>query len=118
LGRAGEELAAQALVGDGYTILARNWRCSAGEIDIVAQDGDTLVVAEVRTRRGDAFGTPEESLTLRKQAKLAELGQTYVQEAGWDGPWRIDLVAVQLDFRGQLARLEVIRDAVDGIRAL
>lgn len=114
LGRLGEKMAAQALAAAGRTIVARNWRCTAGEIDIVAQDGDTLVVVEVRTRRGDAYGTPEESMTPPKQAKLVELGQTYVQETDWAGPWRIDVVAVQLNRRGRLERLEVIENAVEG----
>ena len=114
LGRRGEQLAAQALAARGITIVARNWRCAAGEIDIVARDGDTLVVVEVRTRRGEAYGTPEESMIPRKRAKLVELGETYVQETDWDGPWRIDVVAVQLNRHGQVERLEVIEDAVEG----
>ncbi|MDH7486116.1 MAG: YraN family protein [Anaerolineae bacterium] len=114
LGQVGERLAAEALAARGYAILARNWRCPAGEIDIVARDGDTLVMVEVRTRRGEAFGTPEESVTPAKQARLVELGQTYVQERGWDGPWRIDVVAVQFSPAGRLERLTVIPNAVEG----
>ena len=114
LGRRGEQMAARAVAAAGATILARNWRCAAGEIDILARDGDTLVVVEVRTRWGTAYGTPEESLTAPKQAKLVELGQAYVQEIDWGGPWRIDLVAVQFNSAGGLERLEVIRDAVEG----
>lgn len=112
LGQLGERLAEQALTAQSYTILERNWRCPAGEIDIVARDGEDLVVVEVRTRRGTLYGTPEDSLTATKQIKLVELGQTYVQEAEWDGPWRIDVVAIQMDRRGQLERLTLIKDAV------
>ncbi len=54
LGRYGEDVAARHLVDDGLVLLARNWRCAEGEIDIVARDGDVLVVCEVKTRRGDA----------------------------------------------------------------
>ena len=114
LGRLGERLAEQALTAQSYTIIEHNWRCPTGEIDIVARDGEHLVMVEVRTRRGTAYGTPEESLTPIKQAKLVELGQTYVQEVDWNGPWRIDLVAVQMGYRGQLERLTLIRDAVTG----
>lgn len=114
LGRLGERLAAETLAARGYTIVARNWRCPTGEIDIVAQEGDSLVVVEVRTRSGDAYGTPEESVTPAKQAKLVELGQTYVQEHGWDGPWRIDVVALQFNRSGRLQRLTVIESAVEG----
>jgi len=116
LGQLGERLAERALTAQSYTIIEHNWRCPAGEIDIVARDGEDLVVVEVRTRRGIAYGTPEESLTALKQAKLVELGQTYVQEVEWDGPWRIDVVAVQMGRQGQLERLTLIRDAVSGSR--
>ena len=114
LGRLGERLAAEELASRGYTILASNWRCPAGEIDIVAQDSDCLVVVEVRARQGETYGTPEESVTPAKQARLVELGQTYVQERGWDGPWRIDVVAVQFSRNGRLERLTVIENAVEG----
>ncbi len=65
LGRWGEGVAATHLEAHGYTILARNWRCAAGEIDLVARDGETLVFVEVKTRRGRAYGAPEEALTPR-----------------------------------------------------
>jgi putative endonuclease len=62
------------------------------------QDGETLVFVEVRTRRGQRFGTAAESVTPAKQAKLIEVAQTYLQEAASPPPaWRIDVVAVQLD---------------------
>ena len=66
LGAFGERLAAAHLEAKGYRIRARNYRCREGEIDIVAQDGDTLVFVEVRTRRGDALGGPAESVTATK----------------------------------------------------
>lgn len=112
LGRLGEELAARALVARGYRIRERNWRCPAGELDIVAGDGDVLAFVEVKTRRGRKFGTPEEAVTPAKQAKLIELAATYVQESDWPGDWRIDVVAVELTPRGQLLRVEIIQNAV------
>ena len=63
LGRRGEELAAQQLAAQGYQILAQNWRCGTGELDLVARDGESLVLIEVRTRRGRSMGSPEESIT-------------------------------------------------------
>jgi putative endonuclease len=115
LGQQGEDIAADYLLKQGYSILARNWRCPAGELDIVAREGGTLVFVEVRTRRGDRFGTPEESITSTKQAKLVELAQTYLQEHGLaDENWRIDVVAVELDGRGRVKRLNLIRNAVWG----
>ncbi len=96
-GRRGEELAAAHLAAKGYRIIARNWRCRAGELDIVAQFEDVLVFVEVRARQGDQFGPAEESITPAKQARLIELAQTYLQEtATSQQPWRIDVVAIQL----------------------
>ncbi len=113
LGQRGEEIAAGYLQAEGYIILARNWRCPVGELDIVAREGETLVFVEVRTRRGNRFGTAEESITPAKQAKLVELAQTYLQEACLtDQNWRIDVMAVDIDRRGRLKRLNLIRNAV------
>jgi len=115
LGRHGEEIAVAHLQGQGYSILDRNWRCSAGELDIVAREGETLAFVEVRTRRGNRFGSAEESITPAKQAKLVELAQTYLQEHSLsDQAWRIDVVAVEMDRRGEVKRLNLIRNAVWG----
>jgi putative endonuclease len=72
-GRAGEDRAAQYLEQQGFTVLARNWRCRAGEIDLVVGDGTTVVVVEVKTRRGEAFGHPFEAIDARKRARLWRL---------------------------------------------
>ncbi len=112
LGRWGEDLAVAHLRQQGYVVRERNWRCPAGEIDIVGEDGSCLVFVEVRTRRGREFGTPEESVTPAKQAKLVELAQTYLQEHDWDGDWRIDVVAVEMSSDGKLLRVELIKNAV------
>lgn len=114
LGRWGERLAALYLQRRGYRILERNQRSASGEIDIIAQDGAFLVFVEVRTRRGDALGTPEESVTRAKRERLIALAQEYLQARGLaERPWRIDLVAVKLDAR---RRLEAI-DHVENISA-
>ncbi len=114
LGQRGEEIAAGYLRQQGYTLLARNWRCPAGEVDIVAREGETLAFVEVRTRRaGGRLGTPEESVTPRKQARMVEVAQTYLQEAGLgDVAWRIDVVAIEVGRRGEVTRLDLIRYAV------
>ena len=112
LGRRGEDLAAAHLEEWGYVVRERNWRCQAGEIDIVAEDGGCLVFVEVRTRRGQEYGSPEESVTPAKQARLAEVAQTYLQEHSWDGDWRIDVVAVEMASGGKLLRVELIKNAV------
>jgi putative endonuclease len=115
LGRWGESVAATHLEAKGYVILERNWRCRLGEIDLVAQTGETLVFVEVKTRRGRDFGMPEEGVTLRKSQKLLAIGQQYVfDHALEDVNWRIDLVAVELDKRGKLLRCEHVENAVWG----
>lgn len=113
LGRRGEELAARRLLAEGYRLLQRNYRCAAGEVDMVAQDGECLVFVEVRTRRGDSWGTPEESVTRAKQLRLVQVAEHYLAEhEAWDADWRIDVVAVDMDGRGRLRRLDIVRDAV------
>ena len=69
VGDYGERMAERYLRDQGLEILARNWRCALGEIDIVARDGGCLVVCEVKTRRGVAFGGPIQAVTLRKLAR-------------------------------------------------
>jgi putative endonuclease len=114
LGQRGEDLAAGHLEERGYVVREHNWRCPAGEIDIVAEDGDCLVFVEVRTRRGREYGTPEDSVTPAKQARLVEVAQAYLQEHSWDGDWRIDVVAVEMTSGGKLLRVELIKNAVTG----
>ncbi len=125
LGNAGEALALRTLEEAGLTIVTRNWRCAAGELDLVAQEvapdyatGNTaavwLVAVEVRTRRGERYGTAVQSVSPRKQAKLREVAAHYVQTVAWQGPWRIDLVAVQMDNQGHLLAVDHIRHAVMG----
>ena len=115
LGRRGEELAARELCRREYEIVARNWRCPAGEVDIVARHGETWVFVEVRTRRGQDFGTPEESITSAKQARMIAVAEHYLaaHELG-EVDWRLDLVAVEMDGAGALTRLEVLENAVEG----
>lgn len=125
LGNWGETLAVRKLEETGLIIVERNWRCTVGEIDIVARElapdyvngGASvpwLVFVEVRTRRGVTFGTALQSVTPRKQAKLREVCSYYLQTSGWPGPWRIDVVAVQMDSNGRLRDVEHLRHAVTG----
>ena len=115
LGRWGEDLAARYLQERGYVIRVRNYRYSnVGEVDLVAERDAQLVFVEVRTRRGDAYGTPEESITPAKQSRLAEVAQAYVQEHEWAGDWQIDVVAVELTSRGKLLRVTHLPNAIEG----
>ncbi len=105
LGSLGEQLAIELLQKKGFRILETNWRCPYGEIDIIAQLDDTLVIIEVKTRRGRSAGTPEQSVDARKQAKLCELAQYYVEGVDWNGSVRLDVVGVELSTSGKLLRV-------------
>ncbi|MET8449189.1 YraN family protein [Streptomyces sp. NPDC005209] len=103
LGRYGEELAARRLTGAGMTVLERNWRCGrAGEIDIVARDGDALVVCEVKTRRDGGYEHPMAAVTPEKAARLRDLAERWIQAHGGAPPGgvRIDLIGILLPDRG------------------
>ena len=115
LGDFGEQAAAAHLIRRGYQLLARKWRCPAGEIDLLMRDGPTLVFVEVRTRRGDRLGLAEESVGGAKQAKLIGLAYAYLEatSAPEDLPWRIDVVALNIDRAGRVERLWHIRHAVE-----
>jgi putative endonuclease len=101
LGVYGEQVAATHLVESGLTILDRNWRCELGEIDIVARDGDTLVVCEVKTRASTSFGNPLEAVTEIKAARLRRLAARWIADHRVHPPdVRIDLVGVLRPRRG------------------
>ncbi len=109
LGRWGEELAVQELRRRGYEIVERNWRCQAGEADIIARRGSVWAFVEVRTRRGEAFGTPEESITARKRARMQAVAERYITEHGlWEADGQLLMVAVEIDRAGRLQRVEVL----------
>lgn len=101
LGRYGESLAARHLVARGMVLLDRNWRCPAGEIDLVLRDGDVLVVCEVKTRTSNDYGTPHEAVTPDKVSRLRRLAAAWLQEhAARPTGVRLDLVAVLRPRRG------------------
>ena len=80
MGRYGEDVAAAHLTAAGLHVLARNWRCRDGEIDIIARDGDVLVMCEVKTRRDANFGTPLDAVTPMKAARLRRLASQWLTE--------------------------------------
>jgi putative endonuclease len=103
LGRYGERLAARRLTDAGMTVLECNWRCGrTGEIDIVARDGDVLVVCEVKTRRGGGYEHPMAAVTPRKADRLRALAALWTEAHGGAPPGgvRIDLIGVVLPVRG------------------
>jgi putative endonuclease len=102
LGSSGEALAIRWLQAKGYTILGTNWRCSHGEIDLIARDADELVFVEVRTRRAATTEAAFESITPRKQARMVRLAHAYLAAHHLESArWRIDLIAIAVPYRGQ-----------------
>jgi putative endonuclease len=111
-GRQGEELAADYLSRLGYRILERNYRSRFGEIDMIAQEGDTLVFVEVKSRRTLSYGEPEQAVDKAKQRRLSLLSLGYLAEKGLVGrPARFDVVAVRLGKEG--GEVELIKNAFD-----
>jgi len=102
LGRYGEDLATRRLIEAGMRILDRNWRCRDGEIDIVAADGDALVVCEVKTRRAGWYEHPMAAVRPEKTARLRLLAERWLEQHGGPPPGgvRIDVIGVLLPARG------------------
>ena len=116
LGQRGEQVAAQYLIERGYAIRARNWRCAVGELDLVTEKDGALIFVEVRTRRGDRVGTPEESITPTTRSKLIAAAQTYLDEHDQiDQDWRIDVVAIEIGSRGEVKRCTLIENAIEEV---
>jgi len=110
----GEDAALRRYVGLGYRVLARNWRCRLGEIDLVLARGATLVVCEVKTRRGTRLGAPFDAVNRRKQAKLRALAEAFLgsQPGAIGGPLtevRFDVASVLI--AGGNVSLHVFEDA-------
>jgi putative endonuclease len=102
LGKRGEQMAADYLAANGLAILERNWRCAQGEIDIVAADGRTLVICEVKTRSATRFGTPLESVTAQKARRLRRLAVLWLRDrSAFFDAVRIDIVGVLLPASGE-----------------
>lgn len=102
LGRFGEDLAAARLTAAGMRVVARNWRCPTGEIDIVARDGDCLVICEVKTRRSKRYGTPAEAVGPRKVRRLRELALHWLDEQEIYVPEiRFDVVSIIVPPQGR-----------------
>lgn len=115
MGHAGENAALSHLKEQGFRIIARDWRSRIGQIDIVAEDGETLVLVEVKARRGAAFGLPQEAVDARKRQKLRMLLETYRSATKRQRqPCRIDVLALRLDDHLAVTSCDHIRDAVQG----
>jgi putative endonuclease len=109
----GEKLACEFLGNNGYQIIERNFRCPRGEADIVARHRDNLVFVEVRTKTGRQFGSPEESITPAKMEHMRNVAAYYWQNhTDLPQSWRIDVIAIEMDRRGHVSRIELIENAV------
>ncbi|HEX4099240.1 MAG TPA: YraN family protein [Pseudonocardiaceae bacterium] len=95
LGKRGEDLAADYLAGIGLVVLSRNWRCRDGEVDLIATDGERLVVCEVKTRSGTGYGEPSEAVTAVKAARIRRITAQWLRthRVGWC-EIRFDVLAV------------------------
>jgi putative endonuclease len=109
VGTYGEQVAVTHLQEHGFVVLDRNWRCELGEIDIVARDGDCLVVVEVKTRRSLRFGPPADAVTAAKLSRLRRLTARWLADSGLHPPRvRIDVIAV-LPQRSGAAKVDHLR---------
>ena len=114
VGMLGEKAAQKFLKKRGYRIRETGFRCRHGEIDIIAQQKDCLVFVEVRSKSNLDFGTPEESITQAKKDKLVASALAYTTiHQNLPSLWRIDVVAVDLDDKGMVKRIELIENAVE-----
>ena len=110
-GDRGEAMAAEYLRENGYEILASQFRCRFGEIDLIAWDGDTLCFVEVKTRTNVAMALPREYVTPQKQHKLRATAMLYLAERRLDCPTRFDVAEVYAEHGFDTARIEYIKNA-------
>ena len=94
LGKLGEDLAVQYLTDKGYEILERNWHNIHKEVDIIAKDGQYLVIVEVKTRQNDEYGEPDLAVTKRKQRMLIAAANAYISRKELDMETRFDIISI------------------------
>ena len=100
--------------GQRLQVSHTNYRSRWGEVDIVAQQGELLVIVEVKTRWGAEFGTPEESVTATKSQRLIATAQDYLQKNSLEqSPWRVDQISIHLDEKGKLLEVSHLENAVE-----
>jgi putative endonuclease len=111
LGSKGEDLAVRFLKKKGFKIIERNFHCPAGEIDLVAREGDTLVFVEIKARSSSDFGLPQDAVDRFKQQKIIQAARTYLAQhrLSEEIPARFDVVAIHL--LSTEPSIELIRDA-------
>lgn len=110
-GRLGEEEAVAWLAERGYAVVERNATTQAGEIDLVARDGDTLCFVEIKARAGAGYGPAILAVDARKRSRLARAAALWLAADGWEGPCRFDVVG--LDAADDGWRFTLVRDAFE-----
>ena len=116
-GRVGEDLAVAFLIGKGWRVLERNFRCRDGELDLIGEDRDSLVFVEVKARSGTVHGEPGEAVGRAKQARMIRAASRYLsREGAWARSCRFDLVAIV--FREGQTDVEHWEDIIDVRNAL
>ncbi len=104
-GKIGEEIAKEYLEKKGYKIIEQNYKTKYAEIDLVAKKGNEMVFVEVRTKKGENFGTPEDTINNKKLRKLWGNARAYATWKKWQGPYRVDAVCVVLRYNNTMERL-------------
>ncbi len=110
-GRLAQSVAERHLVEAGLRVVARNWKCKVGEIDLVALEGDTLCLIEVKARATAEYGPAIEAVDRRKQRRIAGAANWLLAQTGWDGPVRFDVVG--LDREDQAWKITLLRNAFE-----
>ncbi len=112
LGRFGEDLAFKKIKRLGYKKIIRNYRCSVGEVDLVANDGDTLVFIEIKTRKGKSTGYAKEAVNARKRKQLSKVALFYMKSNDCtEAKARFDVIAISII--GDKPQIEVVKNAFD-----
>lgn len=111
IGARGEAIAYDYLIKQGYTVVARNWRYSRAEIDLIAKDGAVLVFVEVKTRSYTYYGEPSDSVTEHKEAMVMDAAQRYMESIDYDWEIRFDIISIILRKSGDCEKIEHFKDA-------
>jgi putative endonuclease len=111
-GRLGESLAEKFLTAKGFSLIGKNFRIPGGEIDLIFKHDGSLVFVEVKTRRSDNFGPPEDGFNFRQKQKLLRAIYTYNQSCDYHGLWRLDLIAITI-FRSNRAEIKHYKNILE-----
>jgi putative endonuclease len=109
-GKHGEQIACDFLENKGFKILSKNWRHEKAEVDLIVKDGSIIVFVEVKTRKNDDFGYPEEAVSNKKQELLGLAADAYIELENHQGEIRFDIIAITQEHE-KSAKILHIKDA-------